>query len=483
MATPTFPATSVGLIRLRPGTSAARFERSLRAAVPELRGSLLGWLHDDWYALAADVMPALRQRAGPPRRKLESAGAIAYRAVPATAFAAIASLRDLQAGRSSTRLRDREVAAGLEIEPPQFWWPGTYQGRPVRIDWQVAAVDIPAAWAQLAPMGPASYAGIQVGQIDTGYTEHPAFGFGTPGGTWLRPDLGKNYWKDELELSGSGEGPARWEQTPEYPGPRDNLSGPDGGHGTRTGSVLSGLYVPAEPPIEFPFFGAAPGVAVIPYRITDAVWIDHVQHLLAKAIRDATALGVQVLSISLGALRRSGGLARAVNDAYQQGVIVCAAAGNIIPSVVYPGRLNCVVTVGGATTTDGRDFHPWRQSSRGATVDICGPADSIRRASTVRANGEDRFLITNAGDGTSYATALCAGIAVLWLARRGAELDALYGSERWARAAAFRQLIASTARVPPGWPTDDYGAGIYQAGALLSAPLPAIESLQRQSDA
>ncbi|MBI3100208.1 MAG: S8 family serine peptidase [Burkholderiales bacterium] len=155
--------------------------------------------------------------------------------------------------------------------------------------------------------------------------------------------------------------------------------------------------------IEYPFFGAAPGASIIPYRITDSVIIDHVPDLLAEAITDAVNKGAEVISISLGALRPDKRVAKAVQHAYQQGVIVCAAAGQVFREVIYPGRFNCVITVGSATTMDGRSFHPWRVVARGPDVDICGPADQIRRPTTVMSGGGTKFLISGPGDGTSFA--------------------------------------------------------------------------------
>jgi len=265
---------------------------------------------------------------------------------------------------------------------------------------------------------------------------------------------------------------------PEFDGPHDNLTGPFGGHGTRTTSILAGLYAPQDRSLQFPFFGAAPGATVIPFRITDAVVIDHVPDLLAMAIRSAMDQGAQVISISLGAVRPDRQVAKAVNDAYEQGVIICAAAGNVVPRVIFPGAFNRVITVGGATTNDGTTVHPWRGASRGPQVDISGPADVIRRGSTTLESGNERFVITPGGDGTSFATAMCAGIAVLWLAKRGQELDDAYGAERWARVAAFKELLRATAIPPVDWDSENYGPGVYQAGAVLAAPLPSLASIK-----
>jgi len=471
----------VGLVRLQPEASPPDFEDSIRHQAPQLIGSLMSWVGGDWFAVPAEVVSVLEAMDG---AAANAAGVNAFQRVSPDELVAITSLRDPQAGLSSFALRDRDVEAlpPVAIDPPEFSWAGQYQGKPVQMDWHVASIGLPKAWEILGANGPGAYSHIKVGHIDTGYTEHPALGFGSLSGSWLRPDLGKNLWKEKVNAFPIAEGPDRWSSTPEYDGQRDNLTGAHGGHGTRTCSVLAGLFAPAGMPISHPFFGAAPGAMVIPYRITDSVIIDHVPDLLAAAIKDSVAKGVEVISISLGALRRDSRVAAAVQDAYRSGVIICAAAGQVFKSVIYPGRFNCVITVGGATTEDGRSFHPWRVAARGPTVDVCGPADHVRRPTTVISRGSTKFLISGPGDGTSFATALCAGMAVLWIAKRSTELDALYGNARWARVEAFRRLLTSTAITPAGWPTGTYGAGVYQADALMTASLPALSELREARD-
>lgn len=474
----------IGLLRLKSGQSPGDVEAELRARAPHLVGSLLTWLHDDWYALAPDARNEVKPGRPGARAALDATGAAEYTEVEVLPYIEILGMRNPQAGASTTARRDRDLAAGIFVEEPRFWQEVDYRGGRIKMDWQNIAADLPAAWAQLGEKGPGAYANIRVGHIDTGYTEHPVLGWTTADGTWLLPALGKNYWKERLETPGVGEEPMRWlNEAPEFDGPRDNLTGPFGGHGTRTLSLLAGLYAPADEDLAYPFFGAAPGAPVVPFRITDAVVIDHVSDLLAKAIRAAVAQSAQVISISLGAVRADRKVARAINEAYERGVIICAAAGNVIPWVIYPGRFSRVITVGGATTADGEILHPWRGASRGSDVDISGPADVIRRGTTVLENGLQRFVITNKGDGTSFATAMCAGIAALWLAKRGTELEQAYGSERWARVAAFKLLLQSTARKIPGWDTANYGPGVYQAGELLRAELPALADLTPEAPA
>jgi hypothetical protein len=48
---------------------------------------------------------------------------------------------------------------------------------------------------------------------------------------------------------------------------------------------------------------------------------------------------------------------------------------------------------------------------------------------------------------------------------------------------AFRHLLKSTALVPAGWPAASYGAGVYQADAMMAAPLPVLSTLVQTGDA
>lgn len=85
---------------------------------------------------------------------------------------------------------------------------------------------------------------------------------------------------------------------------------------------------------------------------------------------------------------------------------------------------------------------------------------------------KDKPVYSHGGDGTSYATALTAGAAALWLARHGGVLDAQY-PQPWQRVEAFKQLLRSEVRVPSPWYPGSFGTGVPDVHKLLSAPLPA----------
>ncbi|MCQ9377767.1 S8/S53 family peptidase [Methyloversatilis sp. XJ19-49] len=465
---------SIWQVRLKRGQEAI-FEANLRKLNLDVWGSLLLPAGDRWHVVCSGITDAL---ADDIRTKLLSAGAEAANEISETALVEILRTRAAEDNQNPSRAEDNRTA------PTSL---GRYRNADIELDWFLTASGIPDAWNQF--VNPEDWSGIKVGHIDTGYTEHTALGFGrNDSAPFVKPNLGLNTLYNPLAMNDEG---AMYRRTSESPKPLDNLSGANGGHGTRTASVLAGLYVPPRrgAPVA-PFFGAAPGVSIIPYRVTDSVLVDHVKDDISTAILDAVEKkGCKVISISLGALFGLGSLAAAIDCAYENGVIICAAAGNYIREVIYPARYNRVVTVGGVTPVeaDGNwNFKPWSGSARGTYVDICGPADRIRRPSMIRSKGREKQVIEANGDGTSYATAICAGIAVLWLAKHGeAALVEKYGDQRWARVAAFKHLLTASGicTTPPGWDNDLFGAGVYHAGRLLEAPLPSLSDLTREANA
>lgn len=104
-------------------------------------------------------------------------------------------------------------------------------------------------------------------------------------------------------------------------------------------------------------------------------------------------------------------------------------------------------------------FEPWGGASSGQFVDIRGPANGIRRASTERRKGKLVPFIAADGSGTSYATAMCADIAALLLAKRQDDLTAASGSPSWRWPAAFKRLLKETADCPAGWDTNEWAVG------------------------
>lgn len=315
--------------------------------------------------------------------------------------------------------------------------------------WFLVKINAPRAW-ELFPGGleEQAWRTIKVGHIDTGLTAHPAFGGG--------PGVSEHvFWHEGVNYKESGF-------------PIDPLGYPGNpGHGTKTASVIAGCdHVNG-------YFGVAPGATLVPYRITNSVVVDFLNNKTAmdKAITHAVAhAGSRVLSISLGdPCGASPSVGAAIDLAYEEGVIVAAAAGNVTSEATYPGRYARTITAGGSTKSN----RPWQGASRGVRVDLSAPAADVYRA-------EPGGLYGGGGDGTSYATAQIAGAAVLWLAYRKDEIKRAYG-EGWQIVEAFRTLARQSAQIPPNWPDREFGAGVLDCEALLKASLPAPASLVKKT--
>lgn len=326
-------------------------------------------------------------------------------------------------------------------------------------DWHQAATRLPEAWALLGGPDAIDWGATRVGLIDTGWLPHPAFGF--PGGTWLQlADARTIVPPPPLDAPTLVEEPGGGRDVPGQ--------GFSSGHGTRIGTALSGRAAAAP---GGPFRGAAPGVPTVPVRIADAVLINDRQVECAQAIDHLVAVGAGAVNISLGVFpptaRRE--LRDAVNRAYDAGVIVVCAAGNIVDPVVVPARLPRTVAVA-ATTRAGR---PWSGSSFGPEVDFAAPGADLW-GPTVDRRG--RFGWGGGKDGTSYATAITTGAAALWLTHRRADLLAAYGPPSWRWPEAFVRIARATARPPSQpWEPGAFGTGVLDAAALLQAPLPPLD--------
>lgn len=371
----------------------------------------------------------------------------------------VASIRSITDEETIALLAGRDV----EFLAPR---PTVPQKQVAGFDWHLDTVGAPPAWALMGGPGNIAWGDVKVGHIDTGYTQHPALGFGAA--TWI--DVGNA--KTIVPPAASGEAT----MIPDEPGGGvDNLSGVSAGHGTRMASAISG-HAPNAPGGSF--YGVAPKVPLLPIRITDIVWINHAQRQFAEAMDYAVdTWGAKVVNVSLGVF--AGFVIKEMRDsldhAYEKGVIVVCAAGNYVNSVVAPARLDRTVAVGGTT----RDDAPWSGSSYGPEVDFSAPASGLRRASTTN---KGQFEYALGGDGTSYATAMTTGAAALWLSHRAQEIASAY-PQPWQRVAAFTALARDNASVPKPWQLGSFGTGVLNIKALLDAKLPAAGDLMKAANA
>ena len=286
--------------------------------------------------------------------------------------------------------------------------------------------------------------GILVGQPDTGITDHDEL-------------AGGMFDMDRAADIMDGDND-----------PTDTLS--DGmanpGHGTSTSSVLASRGAGR-------VTGAAPEALVVPIRCIEDVKVFNTAPV-AAAITHAVQCGCHVISMSLGGLKGRA-MHAAIRDAVARDVIVVAASGNCIGIVVWPARYPEVIAAGGI----GPANRPWKGSSRGSSVTLSAPAEFVWRAERTT-HDADKALVS-ASQGTSYATAIIAGAAAVWLSKHGR--DAVI-QEAHQRGITVAKLCATALKVtsfaPEDWDTD-YGAGILDAEQLVNLRLADIPQAQAEA--
>jgi hypothetical protein len=294
---------------------------------------------------------------------------------------------------------------------------------------------VQAAWANSGSRG----AGILVAQPDTGITAHP-------------------------ELSGALDLARGRDLVDNDPDPTDPLTKrwwwmDNPSHGTATASVV----VSREPRT---ITGSAPDATLVPLRSNRSVVLVF-DGDVARAVELARASRCHVITMSLGGVGFSPALRAAIDAAIADGIIVLAAAGNQVGLGVAPASYREVIAVAASTIAD----RPWSGSSHGDAVDVTAPGESVHTA-RARKEPSGTSYYTCRSAGTSFAVAMTAGVAAMWLAHHGRDtLIARYGKGNLH--AVFADLLRRTARRPAGWDTGQYGAGIVNADALLTAPLPA----------
>lgn len=313
-------------------------------------------------------------------------------------------------------------------------------------EWPLREVAAFEAWQEFFPDPARAGWPTVVAVADTGHRPHP--------------EIISNLWLDEQYDFEDDDRDATdplddgWLQNP--------------GHGTGTASIIVSPrgaedYYPSGKGVS----GVAPGARVMPLRVTKSVVLGFFSTWhLARGIEHAARHGAHVVSISLGTVIPSFRLSRAVGYAKKRGVILVAAAGNCTPFVVIPAAYGDVVAV--AASNARREI--WPGTSRGGSVDVTAPGESVWRA-VVDAQHPSVFDVQR-GEGTSFSAPIVAGLAALWLARHGREdLIRRYGADKLPKL--FTQLLRGSATFVPGWDTDRFGSGLANARRLLAAPLPA----------
>jgi hypothetical protein len=217
------------------------------------------------------------------------------------------------------------------------------------------------------------------------------------------------------------------------------------GHGTEmaalivgAGSVITGL---------------APAAKIVPVSATIGSGMQPAE--LASAVRYAISQHVTVINISLRVIGQDAALARAVQEAVTDNIVVVAAAGDEAQSSVdYPAAYPGVVAVGAI----GQSGAIWSSSNTGSHVTLAAPGVDVP--------SEDNFGSSGTTTGTSASTAYVSATAAL--------IRSAHPS--WTAGQVIRDLIASAdpgnGQVT-GQHSDQYGYGIVDPLRALLASAPA----------
>jgi type VII secretion-associated serine protease mycosin len=278
--------------------------------------------------------------------------------------------------------------------------------------------EVPWAQQRLAPerLGPlADGSGVRVAVIDSGvYRNHP-------------------------QLRGRVDGGADFLD-----------SRPDGtldcaGHGTAVASLIAA----GPPPEGVAFRGLAPGVKIIPVRVSEQQVIEGETQgrtvsagRFAEAIRWAVDEGrADVLNLSVVLVRDDPAVRSAIAHALDEDVVVVAAAGNAHGEGnprPYPAAYEGVLGVGAINQAGLREDY----SQVGDYVDVVAPGGAVTVAWP-----DGRYTVES---GTSYATPFVAATAAL-IRQYRPKLPA---------AEVVRRIVATADPAPGGAGSQAYGAGV-----------------------
>ncbi len=222
----------------------------------------------------------------------------------------------------------------------------------------------------------------------------------------------------------------------------------DHGHGSHVAGIAA-----AETDNGLGVAGISWGARIMPIKVLDKNGDGYYSNV-AKGVRYACNHGAQIINLSLGGSTASSTLQHAVEDVYQNGCLMVAAAGNDANNVDYPAGFPEVMAVAATDQDDSRASF----SDYGPEIDVAAPGVGIY--STVW-NPPDVHTYSWK-QGTSMAAPFVAGEAALI----------------WSLCPEFtnvevRSIIQSTAtdRGAPGWDRF-YGWGRIDVAEALGATVP-----------
>jgi serine protease AprX len=214
------------------------------------------------------------------------------------------------------------------------------------------------------------------------------------------------------------------------------------GHGTHMAGIIAGRETAADPAAAAAhpewFLGVAPDAGIVSVKVGNrqgGVIPGSIAAAVDWTVANAERFGIRVVNLSVGSDAtavmpyRIDPLAAAVQRAWDAGLVVVTAAGNLgseADGLMAPADNPYVITVGGADVgSDGIGAAEWTSSGDGVrNPDLAAPGAHIQ---SLRAAGSDADVNhpkgyvdaeTFQGSGTSQAAAMVSGAAALLLDAR-----------------------------------------------------------------
>lgn len=328
------------------------------------------------------------------------------------------------------------------------------------VEWHLNISKVTEAWEYSRSVGkPDQGDGILIACPDTGYSSHSFTST-------------KTGFEAEMYQSKGYNPLANWRNGEDENDAIDPFRKLNPGHGTSVSAIMAGQGTEADK-YGFKVRGAAPKAKVLPLRVANTVYKFQLADL-RKAIYYAKDNGAHIFSTSLGT--PSVGLLTyrwkdAVKDAIRNNMIFVSAAGQMGQGVVntnqiLPASYKNVIAVG---AVDANKMF-WESGMTGDDVAFSSYGVDICAARASEGSGESAR-----GDGTSYATALTAGTAALWLSHHGRnELISIAEGRGEKLQHLFCKAVEASVEKPAGWNEVDHGAGILDAKALLIQDLSSL---------
>ena len=305
----------------------------------------------------------------------------------------------------------------------------------IELDAEVHAMGQVTPWGIERVQAPAVHAngidgtGIKVAIIDTGVD-------------YAHPDLAANYIGGYDFVNSDGN-------------PID-----DAGHGTHVAGTVAAIDN------DIGVIGAAPGIDLYALKVLNSEGSGSYSNIIS-AIQWASDNNIDVASMSLGGGSGSTLLENACNNAYANGVVLVAAAGNDgRRKVSYPAAYSSVIAVAATTNTDTRAYF----SNMGRQIELAAPGVGINSTTMDGGYSGDTW------SGTSMATPHVTGaVALLLTTSIPAEYDA-NGNNVWDPAEARQRLQDTATDLGAAGKDKYYGYGLVNAAAAVefTSPEPPI---------